>query len=56
MAGMSKRDKVGLAILISLFVFFAVILVITIDRPKGPVYGWEDNVLIQQRMKNLENR
>lgn len=56
MAKLTRRDKIGLAILISIFVVLGIILAVTTDRPTGEVRGFENNVLIEQRMRNLENR
>lgn len=56
MAKMSTRDKVGLAIVIGIFCLFGIILALMIDRPSGPTRGFEDNVIVEQRIKNLENR
>ena len=56
MAKLTRRDKVGLVVLISIFIVFGIILALTTDRPTGEVRGFENNVLIEQRMKNLENR
>lgn len=56
MAKLTRRDKIGLVVLISIFVVFGIILAIMTERPTGETRGFENNVLIQQRMKNLENR
>jgi hypothetical protein len=56
MAKLTRRDKIGLAILISIFLVFGLILAVMTERPTGETRGFENNVLIEQRMKNLENR
>ncbi len=56
MSKLSKRDRLGLGILISILVLFGIILAATTKRPTGEVRGFENNVLIEQRMKNLDNR
>ncbi|GMU92678.1 MAG: hypothetical protein AMXMBFR4_17360 [Candidatus Hydrogenedentota bacterium] len=49
---MSRRDKIGLAVLILLFVVFIVALVFTFKSP-GPEVGFENNFIVQQRIRNL---
>lgn len=53
---MTRREKIGAGILVCLMSFFALLLVFTIKRPTGPTRGFSDNVLIQQRIKNLQNQ
>jgi hypothetical protein len=50
---MSSRDKLGLAILISIFLLFGAVLVSSWPRSTD-ARKLEDNVIVQQRMKNLE--
>lgn len=51
---MSRRDKVGLAVLIALFITFAVVLVVMM-KPRGPAkYGFEDNIFVKQRIVNVQ--
>lgn len=50
---MTKRDKIGVAVLIALFIFFIVALVMTL-KPLGPSISPEQSVFVQQRIKNLE--
>ncbi len=53
---LSARDRIGLLVLIGLFCVFGILLYITIDRPSGPQRDFQNNVVIQQRMKNLQNQ
>lgn len=53
---LSKRDRVGLVLLIGLFSIFALLLFFTVDRPSGAARGIENNVLIEQRMESLRER
>lgn len=50
---MSKRDKMGAAILIALFVALGVLLAVFTERA-DKVYRPEDSPIVQQRIKNLE--
>ncbi len=49
---MSTRDKIGAVVLAALFAAFAAILVWR-ARPQGVSRSMKDSVVIQQRMKNL---
>ncbi len=49
---MTTRDKIGLGVLIGLFVAFCVILVLTI-KPWGGSHAPEDSIFVRQRMINL---
>lgn len=51
---MSNRDKIGVSVIIGVLLFLALALLVTFQRPTGPSYGFEDNVIVQQRIKNLE--
>ncbi len=51
---MTKRDKVGLFILLVLFAVLIGLLVVLAKPQRKTGYGPEDNVLIRQRMINLE--
>ena len=51
---MSRSDKIGLGVLITLMVLFAVILVWTIKPPDGATRTFQDNVFVEQRMINLQ--
>ena len=51
---MSRSDKIGLGVLITLMVLFAVILVWTIKPHDGATRTFQDNVFVEQRMINLQ--
>ncbi len=51
---MTSRDKLGVVVLLLLFVLFGVALYFTV-RPKSTERrGFGDNVLVEQRMINLQ--
>ena len=50
---MGKREKIGALVVIGIFVLLGIALFFTIERPTGPSRGIENNVLIEQRMKNI---
>ncbi len=47
---MTRKNKIGISVIIGFFVVLALLLWLTIERPDGPTRGFDDNVLIQQRM------
>lgn len=49
---MGSKEKIGVAALVAFFLLMGVILFFTITRPDGPSRSIENNVLIEQRMKN----
>jgi len=53
---LSKRDRIGLMLLVGLFCFFGLLMFFTIDRPANQARGFEDSVLIQQRMRMMEEK
>lgn len=53
---LNKRDRIGIIVLVGLFCLFALLLFLTVERPSNPARGFEDNVIIQQRMKALQDR
>ena len=53
---MTKRDRIGLYVLIGLFSMFGLMLYFTVDRPSGTARSIENNVIVEQRIKNLESR
>ena len=53
---LSKRDRIGLLLLVGLFCVFGVLLYITVDRPSGPLRNFENNAIIEQRIKNQQNQ
>jgi len=50
---MTKRDRIGVAILIALFVLL-ILTIVFISKPAGPAIRPEESVFVQQRIKNLE--
>jgi hypothetical protein len=58
---LSKRDKIGLGVLVSLFVLFMIALYFTLRTP-APAYpepdqqyrSPENSLVVQQRMRNIE--
>jgi hypothetical protein len=50
---MTRRDKVGLGVLIALFVLFAVLLVWTLRGTAKPGHAPEDSIFVRQRIINL---
>lgn len=53
---MSKRDKIGLGILIALMVAFCLVLIWTVKGFGGQARSPEDSVFVQQRIKILQER
>lgn len=49
---MTRRDKIGLGILVGLFVVFAALLAYTV-KTFGPPRDVKDSVIIKQRVINL---
>ena len=52
---LSKRDRIGLLVLVGIFCVFGILLFVTVDRPTGPSRGFQNNVVVEQRLKNLQN-
>ena len=52
---LSKRDQIGLIVLVGLFSVFGILLYLTVDRPSGPLRDFENNAILEQRMKNQQN-
>ena len=52
---LSKRDRIGLMVLVGLFCVFGILLFLTVDRPSGPLRNFENNAVIEQRIKNQQN-
>ena len=50
---MTQREKIGLGVLIALFLFFFVVLLHTVNR-FGPPRPVEESVIIKQRIINIE--
>jgi hypothetical protein len=51
---LSRRDRIGLILLVGLFCALGVLLFLTVDRPTGPLRNFENNAVIEQRMKNQQ--
>lgn len=50
---MTNRDKVGAVVMIALFLVFFAILYWTITPPASSPGSFDSNVIIEQRVKNL---
>ena len=51
---MTKRDIMGIIFLIVLFAIFIGILIATVRPMSNKRFGTDNNVFVQQRLKNLE--
>jgi len=51
---MTRKEKIGLWVIVGILSVLGIILAMTVDRPEGPTRGFDDNALVEQRMKNLE--
>lgn len=51
---MTSKEKIGVAVIIGLFVICGLILYFTIESPNGGTGSFENNVIIDQRVRNLE--
>ena len=51
---MSRRDKIGLALLVVTFVLFVIALAWTVRPYSDTVRSPEESIFVQQRMKNIE--
>lgn len=49
---MTNKERIGAAVLVGLFVLMGVLLWFTMSRPDGDGRSIENNVIIEQRMKN----
>lgn len=52
-SNMTNRDKLGAAVMIVLFAIVFTILYWTVKSPSDSPGGFENNVIIEQRVKNL---
>ena len=52
---MSRRDRIGLIILLALFLAFALMLVWTLRGRAKPTVGFEDNAWVKQRVINQKS-
>jgi len=50
---MTHKEKLGIGIIIGLFVIFGLLLWFTMEPPAGGSGSFENNVIIDQRVKNL---
>ncbi|MCF6286620.1 MAG: hypothetical protein L3K26_15710 [Candidatus Hydrogenedentes bacterium] len=50
---MTQKEKVGVAVIVALFAGLALTLYLTIDRPTNKGGSFENNVIIDQRVRNL---
>jgi hypothetical protein len=50
---MTNRDKLGAAVMITLFAIFFAIMYWTNESPSSSPGNFENNVIIEQRVKNL---
>lgn len=53
---LTKRDKIGLVVLVAMFVFLFIAMWWTFRRPYGPTRDMSESVLVKQRMAIIENR
>ena len=53
---MTRKDRIGLYVLLGLFAAFGLLLYFTVDRPSGTTRSIENNVIVEQRIKNLKSR
>lgn len=54
MYSMTKQEKIGLGLLVLLFVLFVGILVVTVKPFDEGERDFETNIFVEQRMKNLQ--
>lgn len=53
---LSKRDRIGAMILVGMFAVFGLLLFFTVDRPSGPIRSLENNIIVEQRIRAIEQR
>ena len=53
---MTRKDRIGLYVLLGLFAMFGLLLYFTVDRPSGTTRSIENNVIVEQRIKILKSR
>lgn len=51
---MAKRDKIGVFVLVLLFVIFCVVLLSVFKEPSAPARSPAESVIVKQRIVNLE--
>lgn len=50
---MTQQEKIGTGIIIALFAIFGIVLYFTVTPPSGTSGSFENNVIIEQRIRNL---
>lgn len=53
---MTRRDRTGVYVLVGLFTVFGLLLYFFVERPTGVTRSIENNVIVEQRIKNLKSR
>lgn len=51
---MTRRDKIGLGVVVGLLALIAVGLWFTWERPAGPARSFDESVLVERRMQILD--
>lgn len=51
---MTKQEKIGLGVIVLLFLLFVGILVVTVKPMSDTERDFETNIFVEQRMKNLQ--
>lgn len=51
---MTSKERNGAIALVAIFFLLGVILFFTVERPNGNLRSIENNVIIEQRMKNRD--
>ena len=50
---MTQREKIGVVVLVGLFTALGLALYLTVERPSNKNGSFENNVIIDQRIQNL---
>lgn len=50
---MKRQEKMGAIVLVGLLSILAIVLFFSTTRPSGPGRGFDNNVIVQQRVINL---
>jgi hypothetical protein len=51
---MTDKEKFGAAILVASFIIMGILLFFTLDRPEGELRSIENNIIVEQRMKQRD--
>jgi hypothetical protein len=51
---MTRRDKIGIGVIIGLFALLGFLLVLTFKAPEGNARGPQDSIWVKQRVLNLK--